>query len=91
VLKEVLKTLANIVKENINTTHLLVDSTSLKDMHGPEAKWGWIRRGIVNGFKFHVFVIQLGLPLKAVITSANRFDSIFLSQLIRYQSAVCVG
>jgi len=32
--------------------------------------------------KLHVAVNQLGLPLKAIITPANRFDSIFLPQLI---------
>jgi hypothetical protein len=75
--------IANIIKENIQTTHLIVDSTPLKDMHDPEAKWGFTSRGPVKGFKIHVAVNQLGLPLKAIITTANRFDSIFLPQLIQ--------
>jgi hypothetical protein len=39
-LKEVMETIANIIKENIPTTHLIVDSTPLKDMHDLEAKMG---------------------------------------------------
>jgi len=82
-LAEVMEKTANIIKENIKTTHLIVDSTPLKDMHDPEAKWGHTSRGPVKGFKLHVAVNQLGLPLKALITTANRFDSIFLPQLIQ--------
>jgi IS5 family transposase len=75
--------ITNIIKENIQTTHLIVDSTPLKDMRDLEAKWGWTSRGPVKGFKIHVSVNQLGLPLKAIITPANRFDSIFLPELIQ--------
>jgi hypothetical protein len=77
-----METIANIIKENIKTTHLILDSTPLKDMHDPQAEWGYTSRGPVKGFKLHVAVNQLGLPLKAIITTANRFDSIFLPQLI---------
>jgi IS5 family transposase len=83
VLEEVMERIANIIKENIPTTHLIVDSTPLKDMYDPEAKWGWTSRGPVKGFKLHVAVNQLGLPLKAIVTTANHFDSIFLPQLIQ--------
>jgi len=83
ILEEVMEKIANIIKENIKTTHLIVDSTPLKDMHDPEAKWGFTSRGPVKGFKIHVAVNQLGLPLKAIVTTANRFDSIFLPQLIQ--------
>jgi IS5 family transposase len=82
-LKEVMETIANIIKQNIHTTHLIVDSTPLKDLYDLEAKWGFTSRGPVKGFKLHVAVNQLGLPLKALITPANRFDSIFLPQLIQ--------
>jgi hypothetical protein len=87
-----MESMANIIKENIKTTHLIVDSTPLKDMHDPEAKWGWTSRGPVKGFKLHVAVNQLGLPLKAIVTTANRFDSIFLTTTNPgHQSTVCVG
>ena len=39
-------------------------------------------RGRFKGFKLHVAVNQLGLPLKAIASPANRFDSIFLPKLI---------
>lgn len=81
-LKEVNNTIANIIKDNIPTTHLIVDSTPLKDMHDLEAEWGWTSRGPVKGFKLHVAVNQLGLPLRAIISPCNRFDSIFMPKLI---------
>lgn len=83
ILQEVMEKIANLIKDNIPTTHLIVDSTPLKDMYDLEAKWGFTSRGPVKGFKLHVAVNQLGLPLKAIVTSANRFDSIFLPQLIK--------
>jgi hypothetical protein len=82
-LKAVMEKIADLIKDNIPTTHLIVDSTPLKDMHDLEAKWGFTSRGPIKGFKLHVAVNQLGLPLKAIITPANRFDSIFLPQLIQ--------
>jgi len=82
VLQEVMNKIADLIKDNIHTTHLIVDSTPLKDMHDLEAKWGFTSRGPVKGFKLHVAVNQLGLPLKAIVTPGNRFDSIFLPKLI---------
>jgi hypothetical protein len=83
ILKEVMENISNIIMQNIQTTHLIVDSTPLRDMHDLEAEWGWTSRGPVKGFKLHVAVNQLGLPLKAIVTPANRFDSIFLPELIQ--------
>jgi hypothetical protein len=82
ILEEVMTKISNIIKNNIHTTQLIVDSTPLKDMYDMEAKWGFTSRGPVKGFKLHVAVNQLGLPLNAIVTPANRFDSIFLPQLI---------
>ncbi len=64
------------------TTHLIADSTPLVDLYDMEAKWGFTHRGPFKGFKLHVAVNQLGLPLKAIVTPGNRFDSIFLPKLI---------
>jgi hypothetical protein len=82
VLEKVMNKIADIIKENIHTTHLIVDSTPLKDMYDMEAKWGFTCRGPIKGFKLHVAVNQLGLPLKAIVTPANLYDSKFLPQLI---------
>jgi hypothetical protein len=82
ILEEVMNKIADIIKDNIPTTHLIVDSTPLKDMHDLEAKWGFSSRGPVKGFKLHVAVNQLGLPLRATVSPCNRFDSIFLPKLI---------
>jgi IS5 family transposase len=82
ILEEINLKLADTIRDIIPTTHLIVDSTPLKDMHDMEAKWGFTCRGPVKGFKLHVAVNQLGLPLRAIVTPGNRFDSIFLPKLI---------
>jgi transposase len=64
------------------TTFLIVDSTPLVDLYDMEAGWGHTSRGKFRGFKLHAAVNQLGLPLKAVITPGNRYDSPFLPRLI---------
>src|ERR1035437_10341571 len=64
------------------TTFLIVDSTPLVDLYDMEAGWGHTSRGKFRGFKLHAAVNQLGLPLRAVVTSGNRYDSPFLPKLI---------
>lgn len=81
-LEAVFKKTANIIQMLVPTTHLIADSTPLVDLYDMEAKWGFSSRGPFKGFKLHVAVNQLGLPLKGIVTSGNRFDSIFLPQLI---------
>ena len=64
------------------TTFLIVDSTPLVDLYDMEAGWGHTSRGKFRGFKLHAAVNQLGLPLKALVTPGNRYDSPFLPKLI---------
>lgn len=64
------------------TTFLIVDSTPLVDFYHMEAGWGHTSRGKFRGFKLHAAVNQLGLPLRAVVTPGNRYDSPFLPKLI---------
>ena len=66
----------------MQNTLLIADSTSLVDLYDLEARWGYNSRGKFRGFKLHVVVNQLGLPLKAVVTPGNRYDSPFLPRLI---------
>lgn len=82
ILEETMIKIADTIQTIVSTTHLIVDSTPLKDMHDLEAKWGFTCRGPIKGFKLHVAVNQLGLPLRAIVTPGNRFDSIFLPKLI---------
>ncbi len=83
VLEEAFQKTANIIQALVPTTHLIADSTPLVDLYDMEAKWGFSSRGPFKGFKLHAVVNQLGLPLKAVVSPANRFDSIFLPKLIK--------
>lgn len=82
ILQEIMSKFANIIQQLVPTTHLIIDSTPLKDMYDMEAKWGFTSRGPVKGFKFHSAVNQLGLPLNAIVTPANCFDSPLLPKLI---------
>jgi transposase len=43
---------------------------------------GHTSRGKFRGFKLHAAVNQPGLPLRAVVTPGNRYDSPFLPKLI---------
>ena len=82
ILEETFQKTAKIIQVLIPTTHLIADSTPLVDLYDMEAKSGFTHRGHFKGFKLHSVVNQLGLPLKAIVTPGNRFDSIFLPELI---------
>jgi transposase len=81
-LKEVFEMLADLLQYPLPCKLLVVDSTPLEDRRDPEAEWGYTSRGPFKGFKLHVAVNQEGLPLKALVTPGNRYDSPFLPALI---------
>jgi transposase len=64
------------------TTLLIADSTPLEDLYDLEARWGYTSEGPFRGFKLHAVVNQMGLPLKAVVTPGNRYDSPLLPDLL---------
>ena len=64
------------------TKAVIVDSTPLVDLYDMEARWGHTGRGKFRGFKLHAAVNQLGLPLRALVTPGNCYDSPFLPKLI---------
>jgi Transposase DDE domain/Transposase domain (DUF772) len=64
------------------TKTVIVDSTPLVDLYDIEAGWGHTGRGKFRGFKLHAAVNQLGLPLRAIVTPGNKYDSPFLPKLI---------
>lgn len=47
---------------------MIANFTPLVDLHDSEAEWGFICKGPFKGFKLHIVVNQLGLPLKAMVT-----------------------
>ena len=61
-----------------------VDAT-LENKKDPDAVWGFSKtKGWVNGFKIHVLSdLKLGLPIKVLVTPANKHDSPMLSPLVR--------
>jgi transposase len=83
ILKKVFEMLADLLQHPLPCKLLVVDSTPLEDRRDPEAEWGYTSRGPFKGFKLHVAVNQEGLPLKALMTPGNRYDSPFLPDLIQ--------
>lgn len=81
-LEETFRKIAGMVQLVAPTTVVVVDSTPLVDLYDMEAGWGHTSRGKFRGFKLHAIVNQLGLPLRAIVTPGNRYDSPFLPKLI---------
>ncbi len=81
-LEETFVNIADMLQLIEPTKVVIVDSTPLEDLYDMEAGWGHTSRGKFRGFKLHAAVNQLGLPLKAVVTLGNRYDSPFLPGLI---------
>jgi transposase len=81
-LKEVFKSLVGLLQKALPCKVVVVDSTPLEDKRDPEGRWGYTSRGSFRGFKLHVAVNQEGLPMKALVTPGNRYDSPFLPELI---------
>jgi hypothetical protein len=82
ILEETFINIANMLQLIEPTKAVIVDSTSLIDLHDMEAKWGHMGRGEFRGFKLDAAVNQLGLPLRALVTPGNRYDGLFLPKLI---------
>jgi IS5 family transposase len=81
-LQEVFGWFSKLLQLLTPTSHLIADSTPLVDLYDLEAGWGFTCKGPFRGFKLHAAVNQLGLPLKAVVTPANRHDSPLLPSLV---------
>ena len=73
---------ANMLQIIEPTSIVVVDSTLLVDLYDMEARWGHTGRGKFRGFKLHAAENQLGLPLRAIVTPGNKYDSPFLPKLI---------
>ncbi len=81
-LEETFINIADMLQLIEPTKAVIIDSTPLVDLYDMEAKWGHTGRGKFRGFKLHAAVNQLGLPLRALVTPGNCYDSPFLPKLI---------
>jgi len=81
-LEETFKKISGMLRLITPTTLLIADSTPLVDLYDLEAKWSYTSKGPFRGFKLHTVVNQLGLPMKAVVTPGNRYDSPLLPLLL---------
>jgi len=64
------------------TEMLIADLSPIKDYNDPEAEIGFYSRGYFIGFKVHVSVNQLGLPLRFKTTTGNKHDCPILPELL---------
>jgi transposase len=81
-LEQTFRKISDMLQLIAPTSIVIVDSTPLVDLYDMEAGWGHTSRGKFRGFKLHAVVNQLGLPLRAIVTPGNRYDSPFLPGLI---------
>lgn len=81
-LEKLFNSISKLVQSTIPTELLVVDSTPLEDKKDPDAKVGFTSKGPFKGFKAHVSVNQLGLPLRAIVATGNKHDCPFLPELL---------
>jgi transposase len=86
-LEQAFRKISDMLQLIAPTSIVIVDSTPLVDLYDMEAGWGHTSRGKFRGFKLHAVVNQLGLPLRAIVTPGNRYDSPFLPGLIEVLEA----
>lgn len=79
---QVMNNMGNMIQTIIPTSIEIVDSTPLEDPKDLDAKKGKTSKGWFEGFKVHVGVNQLKIPLKSVFTTGNRHDSPILPDLL---------
>lgn len=79
---QVMNNISNMIQAIIPTSMEIVDSTPLEDPKDPDAKKGKTSKGWFVGFKVHIGINQLKIPLKAVLTTGNRHDSPILPELL---------
>lgn len=78
----VMENISNMIQTIIPTSMEIVDSTPLEDPKDPDAKKGKTSKGWFEGFKVHIGVNQLKIPLRVVFTTGNRHDSPILPDLL---------
>jgi len=79
---QVINKLGDLVQLIIPTIIEIVDSTPLEDPSDPDARKGKTSKGWFEGFKLHVGINQLKIPVRAVFTTGNKHDSPMLPYLL---------
>jgi hypothetical protein len=79
---QTLNHLGDLIQSIIPTVIEVVDSTELEDPSDPDARKGKTSKGWFEGFKVHIGINQLRIPLRAVFTSGNKHDSPQLPYLL---------
>lgn len=79
---QVMGNISNMIQAIIPTSMEVVDSTPLEDPGDPDARKGKTSKGWFEGFKVHIGINQLKIPMSAVFTTGNRHDSPMLPDLL---------
>ncbi|PTD93745.1 hypothetical protein C9439_06775 [archaeon SCG-AAA382B04] len=81
-LEEVFERISELVRKITGSNLLIVDSTPLEDYMDEDATVGYYSKGAFKGFKVHLSVNQLGLPMRAEISKGNRHDTNYFEELL---------
>lgn len=79
---QTLNRVGDLIQMIMPTLLEIVDSTEIEDSSDPDARKGKTSKGWFEGFKLHVSINQLRIPLRAVFTAGNRHDSPMLPYLL---------
>lgn len=79
---QVINSIGDLVQLLVPTVLEIADSTPLEDPSDPDARKGKTSKGWFKGFKVHVGVNQMRIPLRAVFTTGNKHDSPQLKKLL---------
>jgi len=80
--KEAFRKLSELVRKITGSELIIVDSTPLEDQKDEDAAVGYYSKGGFKGFKVHLSVNQLGLPMKAIVSRGNRHDTNYFEELL---------
>lgn len=73
--REVFEEVSDLARELTGSELLVVDSTPLVDYRDDDARVGYYSEGPFKGFKAHISVNQLGLPMRSRVSRGNRHDT----------------
>lgn len=69
-------------QQSVHSEWTILDSTPIPDERDPDGKWGHTSKGPFFGFKLHASCDEHQVPLRAVFTTGNVYDSTQAEKLL---------
>lgn len=82
IMQQTIDKLGFLIQSITSNTLLIFDSAPIVDEQDKDAKVGCYSKGFFKGFKIHLSINQLKMPLKAIFTHGNKHDSPLLPELV---------